>query len=962
MVHAAERDGILTGSVSNIATGQLLAGARVEVPVLQAVALTDETGRYVLSGLPAGNHDVVVSYIGLDSGRAIVAITSGERTVRNFDLTTAIYQLAVFKVAGEREGDAAAITSQRNATHLKNVVASDSFGNLPNMNAGEVAIRLPGVVGDLDASGNVFGFTVRGTNLNTVTMDGGQMTSQGALGRSSITNTMTATMFEAVELIKGHTPETGADSLGGTINFKSRSPLSMKEKRRVTYSLATRFVPSFTEQIPLREQHRAHPIVNVGYQEVFGVLGSERNLGVAVNLFYSETSLGWFNTTRDFQNTTEQPAYVWDYRTSDIYHLRQQGSANVKLDYRFSPETKFSFLGMGIDHKERFRRQYDVRAFTTQSIGTSGTAGILPGYTNRITEVRVTPASVIDVTSTGPNNFVNRTRKASFGGEHELDRWSIDYAASYSQTHIDLGNGQGGILTNRVAGVGWILDRTQSDLYPRFIQTGGPDIANPANYRPTGNLSNANNQQDHEIEEFRGNARYKLPISVPISLKIGAHFRAQRVDEGSLSRRWTYVGTAALPTNNAIVLSDIERTGRKIPQWEASDFIRARQPIDPSLWREDAYYFESNRYIADRDVTEAVTAGYAMAEGKLGESGLLGRTGFLGGVRTERTETESDGYVRARVPSTAAQQGTDPVGSAQRDYAGTRRHLDGGFKKAFPSAHITHDFTPNVKARVSWSTSYGKPSMANLLPNETESTASDGTRILTINNPSLRPQTAKNWDASLDWYFEPVGNLSIGWFHKSIKDYLVTGIAGGTVASGPDNGYNGDYAGDSIRTSQNAGGAIVQGWEFGYRQQFTFLPGLLKGLSGFVNYSILDTRGDFGGTAIRRNREVPGFTPRVGNASLSWRYQRFSTRILANYTGSAIATFSPAALGRNLYRAPRTVVNAGIAFQLRPGVSLTCDVDNLFNEAQEQYRGIPDQIASLSYPGTAVTIGISGRF
>lgn len=58
------------------------------------------------------------------------------------------------------------------------------------------------------------------------------MTGQGGMNRSIFVNNITGAMFEQVELIKGHTPDKGADSLGGTINFKSRSPLSMREKRR----------------------------------------------------------------------------------------------------------------------------------------------------------------------------------------------------------------------------------------------------------------------------------------------------------------------------------------------------------------------------------------------------------------------------------------------------------------------------------------------------------------------------------------------------------------------------------------------------------------------------------------------------------------------------------------------------------------------------------------------------------
>jgi hypothetical protein len=110
LVHGAEA-GVLTGSVSNTATGNLLEGARIELPQLGLSALTDNTGRYVLSGVPAGTHDVVASYIGLDASRVQVTVTAGQRAVRDFDLSSGIYLLDAFKVTGEREGSAAAITA-----------------------------------------------------------------------------------------------------------------------------------------------------------------------------------------------------------------------------------------------------------------------------------------------------------------------------------------------------------------------------------------------------------------------------------------------------------------------------------------------------------------------------------------------------------------------------------------------------------------------------------------------------------------------------------------------------------------------------------------------------------------------------------------------------------------------------------------------------------------------------------
>jgi iron complex outermembrane receptor protein len=360
-VPAAESPASLSGNVSNVATRNLLEGSRVEVPALGLAALTDSTGRYVLGGLPPGSHDVIASYLGLDPIRRRVTVAAGERAVSDFALSTAIYQLDAFRVVGEREGDALAITAQRNADNVKNVVAMDSYGNLPNMSAGEVVMRLPGIAGNPTDEGLAYEFNVRGMapGLNTVTVDGGLLPSIGS-SRSFQLQSITGTMFEQLELIKGHTPDKGADSLGGTLNMKTRSPLNLSEKRRITYSGTVRVAPPFLEQVPLREQHRAHPLLTLGYQEVFDVFGSTRNLGVAVNLFYSENGVGGFRTDRDFQNTLTDPAYVWGYRTWDNYNNRKQSSLNVKADYRYSFNSKFTASFTVNDNIEKFRRVFQA--------------------------------------------------------------------------------------------------------------------------------------------------------------------------------------------------------------------------------------------------------------------------------------------------------------------------------------------------------------------------------------------------------------------------------------------------------------------------------------------------------------------------------------------------------------------------------------------------------------------------
>jgi TonB-dependent receptor len=804
--------------------------------------------------------------------------------------------------------------------------------------------------------------------LNTVTVDGGLMASIGT-NRAFELQSITGTMFEQLELIKGHTPDKTADSLGGTINMKTRSPLTMREKRRISYSATMRLAPSFTEQIPLRQEHRAHPLLTLGYQEVFSVLGGERNLGVAVNLFYSENAVGGYRVTNQFQNTLTDPAYLWSYQTRENFNNRKQKSINVKTDYRFSFNTKFSLNLTVNDNVERFRRSFNTRAWTgnANTVPNATTSGVMPGFTDRITQVRPIAGAQIDILTNGPNSYIVETYLVDFGAEHKYGPLEIDYNLGFSRNHQQTGlHERGGTiaLTNRISNVGWIVDRTDSDTYPRLIQTAGLDMTNPANYRPIANgLTKTYSEQPQEVPQARGNVRYTLPTAVPIHLKTGFAWRKQSVNLRNFSRRWSYIGTSALPADTTARPYANLQTGMNLPRWQVSDFMTGgsagKYPTDESLWQEDLYYHEQIKFTGTRKASEEVTAGYLMAQGRFGREGWLSRTGYLTGVRTEKTETEGSGWVRARFASTVAQQRADPVGTAERDYADNRRETGSSYTKPFPSAHLTHDFTPNLRARLSWSTSFGRPALSNLLPNES---VSETNETVTVNNPGLLPQTAENWDFTLDYYFEPVGNLSVGWFHKDIEDFIVTGMDAGIVGGGPDNGYNGEYEGFSRRRSANAGTAVVQGWEFSYQQQFTFLPGVLKGLSGSANYTMIDTRGDFGGTTSRENGEVPGFIPKSANASLSWRHRGFSTRVLYNFTGAHLNTYNAANPALRLYRYDRNTVNLGLAYRWRPAVTFTCDVANLFNEKQRLYQGNSDRTQDIIINFVTITLGVSGRF
>ena len=1013
-VQAADAPGAIVGAVSNAATRNTLEGAAVSVPSLRVNVLTDNAGRYTIPNVPPGTYDVTVTYIGLDSSRVKVVVSPGERAVRDFELTTGIYKLSSFKVTGEREGNAAMITEKKNADNVKDVIAMDAFGYLPNMSAGEVVMRLPGVAGSPTDEGLAYRFNIRGMDptLNNVTVDGGSLTTLGT-NRSFELQSITGAMFEGMELIKGQTPDKGADSLGGTINFKTRSTFSMKEDSRTTYNFSVRMAPPFFEQTPLRSQHRSHPILNLTHQQVFSVFGEARNLGTSVNIFYSENAVGGFETIFDRTNISTGPAPVFNYQTWDNANNRKQQSIALKTDFKWSPTTKFSLSVTENDNFERLRRRVRVTAAASGNSNTqvpSATTGIVPGaFTNQLTVVRAIPSTSaagtntnnIDVQMDGPLNYYVRMGRVDFTGEHTYPNLTLEYAASIARTTLNNGTGRGGQLNMRLfdpaaqvpgravffGGAGWILDQRENELHPKFIQNGGPDFTNPNNYLPraTDGLTRARNEQDQLQKQFRFDARYKLPfLAVPMALKAGFHWRSLQLDVWGKDRhRWVPKAAAAYdPTfrfaPDASYLSyDRVKTGRAIPIWQAEGITQDGQPANPALWNEDLYFHESQKFIGTNGVTEWIPATYLMAQGRLGRDGLLGRTGYLTGVRFEQLRTESWGWVRSRVLSTAAQQVADPVGAADRDYGVNYRNLPGKFSQSYPSVHAFHDIRPNLKARASWSTGYGRAPLASLLPGETPDNTN---QILTVNNAGLKPQRAANWDFTLEYYFEPVGSLTFGWFHKTIRDYIVANLDRGIITTGPDNGYNGQYEGYMERTTQNAGTVYVQGWEFAYSQQFTFLPGALKGLSASFNYSWTNQHGvgsavTPGGTPILGRpptattpevyfgrRDIANFIPSVANASLGWRYRKFNTSLLYNFTGehpTSVSVLSPAL---NQYRYSMKTLNVTAGYQYRPNLGFTLNISNILNEPQRWYIGYKERTRRTIINFVTVTAGVNGRF
>ncbi len=967
--------GRITGTVTSSSTGNALQGAEVSLPELGRSTATDSTGRFSVSGVAAGTVKVSVRYSGFQPASAEATVTPGGSAELALVLeSTDLVIMEPFTVSTVKEGQALSITEQRNAANIKTVTALDEWGVLPTQNVGELASRLPGITFTTDEDDLVINISVRGqpdsyTRLN---IDGLSSTGVSGIGRTATLHSFSASNYEQIEIIAGQTPDKRADSLGGQLNLKTRSPLAMKEKRRTTYTLAGRYSPPWADRnVPLSD-HNLHPDFSVSYNEVFSVFGGERNLGISLNASYQEVVRPIDYEIMQYQNTNDVNAYFHDYEKDSGLNHRFIHAFSARADYRWSPSTTVSLRFLYNAGYEPYYDRVRVNPFGPRTIFdpvTTPNGGVAPGFTTTRTEIRPVAGTRFDV-ETWNFSFTSKNPTGTLAFEHDWGRLKVDHAYRWSHTTWWSGAGrdrQGGQYQSRLnAPLGFILDNTDTNGRV-FTQTAGPDIYNFASYTPIV-LTNANTTtvpvaQTSRIFTKRDtqtrtnevsatvNATYDFATAIPLQVKAGLDTVNRRVNSLPVdTRRWYGVVGSVLNTD-LMPLSEFEAQhgGTRLPAFNPAAVSGTLG--NSALWYEDVNFNATQPYgIGRRILEEGVDAGYVQFSSK-----LFGRLNVLGGVRHERVTTDTFNYFRARTTAIAAQP--DHYLRAALDFQ--QQTTSGDYAKTFPSIHFSYNISEKLKARASWSTSYGRPTLQQLLPG---ATANDATQTVTIGDPALRPQESENIDLKLEYYFNANGLVSVGVFKKDITDYISGNVnSGQTVPNGPDNGFEGLYGGYTILRPANIGGAEVEGLEFDYRQRLSFLPGVLKGLSVSANYTYQRTEGRFAGTTVLTTSQVANFVPRLFNARLLYNYKKFGASFDASFKGRHLLVFSTTA-GARRFQNDLTRYNAGFTYRLRPDATLFLNFDNITEEGPEQYWVQESRVRTRNISPTSIKFGLTGTF
>lgn len=212
---AAQERAALSGTVTDAATAQPVAGATVLVSGTLARAVTDDTGGYRIAGLPPGVHTVSVAVIGYRRAVASrVALAAGEERRLDFALTRAAVEIPGVVVTAsrgtERPEDAPASVAvlAADAIQRRNVITLDqALPFVPGVVFNRGAMDIRGASGVAGGVGSRVLVLLDGHPV--LTGDGGEVDF----------NALPILDVDRVEIVKGaYSALYGSNALGGVVN------------------------------------------------------------------------------------------------------------------------------------------------------------------------------------------------------------------------------------------------------------------------------------------------------------------------------------------------------------------------------------------------------------------------------------------------------------------------------------------------------------------------------------------------------------------------------------------------------------------------------------------------------------------------------------------------------------------------------------------------------------------------
>ncbi len=911
------------GLIIDKATQSPLPGASIMDSAQFNGTSSDVNGRFRLGLLKNGQTTLTITYLGYESHRLQIVMPRDNNKDLMIELTPITSDLnEVTVVSSSIEGQQRALNQQRVADNIKNIISADLIGKFPDQNVAEALQRVPGVNIARD-KGEGSTVTLRGTpqHFTNISINGEQLASvQQNGGRVEALDLIPADQLGSMEVTKALTANMDGDAIGGNINL--RTPTA----RRSTLQIKGDAGLGFND---LSGKLNGIGKLRLSQRFFKNEQNSQGRLGVLLSGSYYQSNnmedrmdATWSSIKVPVRALHEGLIMPLDFQYRKTENVRTRIGATATFDYKVkNHEIIFNYMyNYRNDDDLRNRLRYDFNRSSSQWITLDS---MILGRNRR-------DINIWDELKTN-HNF-------NLEGIHNLNRWTVDWGAFYTtskrehtSTRGDFSLDNVGIIANNSRG---ILEEVPNFTLANGLNTKNPLVLNDfRRYEEDMETTNASNL----VGRFNVKREYALKNNIG-DFQFGAKVRSVTNDKFRNNRVFSF-----FDPNQVVNLA--EAFANVVKSTEPIDFLNGRYEYGPRVdeQRFKDYMHTYRRLLVEADdswdaeriskndtyeASENVYAGYLM--NRLQIKKML----IIAGLRYEHNEVNYDAFDVKRT-------GTTVVATP----------IQGGNSYGYllPSLHLKYSQNSLMNYRFAYTQSYAKPNFVDIVPFVNYD--ADAIRLF-LGNPDLKPSLSNNLDLMVEKYNRTGGILSAGLFYKSMNGFQFTRIIPALTEDFP--GFP-QTVGFEFRQEQNGESAQVYGFELNVIQQLQMLPGALNGISVFLNYTLTESNARIEG---RENMRLPGQARHTGNASLSFDYKGFGSKISLNYNGEYT---NSVASGDNddIIQGDRYQLDFNLNQKLSNRLSIYAEFSNITNTPSVRYQGNDRRISRIAYFGWWTRFGLS---
>lgn len=411
--------------------------------------------------------------------------------------------------------------------------------------------------------------------------------------------------------------------------------------------------------------------------------------------------------------------------------------------------------------------------------------------------------------------------------------------------------------------------------------------------------------------------------------------------------------------------------------------------IDPKAW-DNTLDFMNRLYPGTKTLTDP-TASYSVEEGSTSLYGQMNFEGTLGlpftgnlGLRIINTTRSVDKPI---VPSVL-----DRFNSTGYDYEDRvvflydTETVDGSFVDVLPSLNLNFEITRDLMWRIGAASTLARNDLDNVgsglvleyQPCVKTDQNGDPVTVLDQNgnevtedvacvrsgtelgDADIEPWRATVYNTSMEWYFGDNSILSGGLFLINVDSSVELYQEQRNFVDG--DGINRGHLAN-VWVTENAGASDLYGFEFGYRQPFTFLPWILNSTGVEFNYTYSDSESadiDVNGDAL----PLPSNSKHQTNLILWYERDAFSFRLAYNwrseeYIDRVRLTTNETPLSLGNWQEPTGYLDFSMGYWFNDYVSVYLKGTNITEQNRKTYSQYTDQFHSLWVQERRLAMGLT---